>query len=359
MENILAYSIAGNSLENILVALAVLLTMWLGFYLFKRYVVRRLKKATHDSRHKIARFITIAARSVTSPFYFVVSLAIAAQFVELGETPTKILSAVIMIAVVVQCIRTAQSLLAAFLDSLTKEGSITNQQAARGTFLGVQFIAKLALWSIGLLLVLSNLGFNVSSLVTSLGIGGVAVALATQNILGDIFSSFSIYFDRPFEIGDLITVGANTGTVKNIGLKTTRIQSLQGEELVISNRELTNTRIQNFKKMEKRRVLLSIGLTYQTSLDRLKMANEIIKSAILGSGQVQFERCHFKEFGASSLNFEAVYFVLSSDFNHYMDCQQAINFRIKEEFEKAGLDIAYPTQTVLFGNAPSATPSSV
>jgi len=359
MENILQYVFGKNSIEDVGVALGVLLGMWFGFYLFRRYIVRRLNKLAQNSQYQVVRFVTVGMRSITAFFYFAISLAVAAQFVVLSPSITKAMRAIVMIVIVLQCIRSVQSLLATFLDTLSKRGNATNQQAARGTFVGIQFIARIALWSIGLLLILSNLGFNVSSLVTSLGIGGVAVALATQNILGDIFSSFSIYFDRPFELGDLITVGSDTGTVKNIGLKTTRLQSLQGEELVISNRELTSSRIQNFKKMEMRRVMLSIGLVYQTSLDGLKTANSLIKDAIMSDKKVQFDRCHFKEFGASSLNFEAIYFVLSNNYYDYMDCQQVINFKIKESFDKAGLNMAYPTQTIFFGNSPSETPSSV
>ena len=198
----------------------------------------------------------------------------------------------------------------------------------------------------GLLLILSNLGFDITTLIASLGIGGVAIALAVQSILSDLFNSLSIYVDKPFTVGDFIIVGDHMGTVQKIGLKTTRIQALQGEEIVISNSELTSSRVRNFKQMQKRRIVFAFGVTYDTSTEKVKKIPEMVKNAIDPLEKAEYDRAHFKNFGDSSLDFEVVYYVLTGDYTEYMDIQQSINLRIMEEFEKEGIEMAFPTRTV-------------
>ena len=174
----------------------------------------------------------------------------------------------------------------------------------------------------------------------------MAIALAVQNILGDMFSSFSIYFDRPFEVGDFIIVGDHMGVVKKIGLKTTRIQALQGEEIVISNAELTSTRIRNFKKMQKRRIVFTVGVTYDTPKEKLEKIPSIVATIMAKVENADLDRVHFKEFADSSLNYEIVFYALTGDFGKYMDSRQAINLGLIEAFGKEGIEFAFPTQTV-------------
>jgi small-conductance mechanosensitive channel len=197
--------------------------------------------------------------------------------------------------------------------------------------------------------ILSSLGYNISALLAGLGIGGIAVAFALQTILADIFASFSIYFDKPFRVGDYIVVGNDRGTVKHIGIKTTRIKSLEGPELVISNKELTSSRIHNYKKMEKRRISFTIGIVYETPLEKVKKAKEIIENVIKDQKMAELDRVHFARFGDFSLEFEIVYYMLSTDYKDYMDTQEKINLKIKEEFEKEGIEFAYPTQKIYLG----------
>ena len=189
--------------------------------------------------------------------------------------------------------------------------------------------------------------------LTGLAIGGAATAIvigfALQHMLSDFFSAFSIYFDRPFEIGDFIIVGEYAGTVKKIGMKSTRMQLLQGEELVLSNKELTTASIRNFKKMNRRRIAFTFGVTYDTPLKKLKKIPDIIKN-IIDPEKLEYvyklDRVHFTEFGDFSLNFEVVYYMNTKDYTKYRDTQQEINFRIMEAFEKEGIEFAYPTQTI-------------
>ncbi|MFQ5586949.1 MAG: mechanosensitive ion channel family protein, partial [Thermodesulfobacteriota bacterium] len=214
------------------------------------------------------------------------------------------------------------------------------------SFKGLLPALKILIWGLGIIFLLDNLGFKISTVIAGLGIGGIAVAMASQAILGDLFSYFAILFDRPFELGDFIIVDDYMGSVEHIGIKTTRIRSLGGEQLVFSNTDLTNSRVRNYKRMEKRRVVFSLGVTYDTSLEQLKEIPGIIRSAITGLTGTAFDRAHFSSYGDFSLNFEVVYYILSGDYNRYMDIQQEINFAIKEEFEKRGIEFAFPTQTL-------------
>jgi len=188
---------------------------------------------------------------------------------------------------------------------------------------------------------------NLSGAVVGLGVTGIAIAFALQSILGDAFSAFSIYFDRPFEIGDYVVIGANEGTVTHISMKSTRLKLLRGEELVVSNKEITSGSIRNFKKMENRRVVFPIGVTYTTSLENLKKIPLLVQQIIEKSENVEFERAHFKELGTYSLNFEVVYVLKDPNYLKYLDVQQAINYALIEAFEKEHIELAFPTQTIL------------
>jgi small-conductance mechanosensitive channel len=217
--------------------------------------------------------------------------------------------------------------------------------AARVTTMSaLAFLGKLVLWTVALLLILENLGVDVTTLIAGLGVGGIAVALAAQNILGDLFASLSIVMDKPFVLGDFITVGEFQGTVENIGLKTTRLRSLSGEQLVFPNSDLLTSRIRNFKRMQERRVVFTIAVTYDTVPSQLREIPELLKSAITSQEQTRFDRAHLQKLGDSALIFEAVYFVTIPDFVRYMDIQQQINLRLLDEFASRMIKFAHPTQ---------------
>lgn len=217
---------------------------------------------------------------------------------------------------------------------------------------GVLMIVNMIVWALGLIFLFDNLGYDVTAIIAGLGIGGIAVALAAQNILGDLFNYFVIFFDRPFEVGDFIVVDAKSGTVEHIGIKTTRVKSLSGEQLVFSNSDLTNSRIHNFKRLERRRILFKIGVVYQTPLEQLQKIPAIIRTIVEREKQVTLDRVHFAAYGDFSLIFEVVYFVEDSEYNVYMDIQQRINLAIFEDFKKEGIEFAYtiPAQTLILGN---------
>lgn len=202
------------------------------------------------------------------------------------------------------------------------------------------------LWSVLLLAVLANMGVNITAFVASLGVGGVAVALAVQSILSDLFASLAIGLDKPFETGDFIVFGDIAGSVEHIGLKTTRIRSLSGEEIVCGNTELLKNTIHNYKRMSERRIQFGFRVPYQTAPEQLREIPAIIRTAVEEAGTTRFDRAHFKGFGDSALEFEVVYYVTDPGYNIYMDVQQDINLKLMTELGKRGVGFAVPTQTL-------------
>ncbi|MCL8299641.1 mechanosensitive ion channel family protein [Pseudomonas mosselii] len=206
--------------------------------------------------------------------------------------------------------------------------------------------ARVLLWSVVLLAMLSNLGVNITAFVASLGVGGIAVALAVQNILGDLFASLSIAVDKPFEVGDFIVIGPLAGTVEHVGLKTTRIRSLGGEQIVMANASMISSTIQNYKRLQERRIVFEFGLSYDTPTEAVKQAPAIVEEAIKAQQQVRFDRAHLRGFGKEALEFECVYIVRDPGYNLYMDIQQAINFHLLERFTRIGAKFAVPVRAI-------------
>lgn len=222
----------------------------------------------------------------------------------------------------------------------------TDAEAVTGMRM-VAFLLRFALYVVLLLLVMDNIpGVDITALLAGLGIGGIAVALAVQNILADLFASLSISLDKPFVIGDFIIVGDSMGTVEHIGLKTTRLRALGGEQLVFANDDLLRSRIRNFKRMTERRTLFTISVAYQTPEEQLAVIPGMLREIVEAQPEVRFDRAHFKAIGDYALVFEVVFYVLSPDYNRYMDVQQAINLAIYARFKQAGIAFAYPTQTL-------------
>jgi small-conductance mechanosensitive channel len=229
---------------------------------------------------------------------------------------------------------------------LENYGKEETDGADRMTMNALSFLGRIALWATVLLLILDNLGVDVTALVAGLGIGGIAIALAVQNVLSDLFASLSIVLDKPFVPGDFVVVGDMAGSVEHIGIKTTRIRSISGEQLVFSNTDLLGSRIRNFGRMRERRVVFSLGVTYQTPADKLERVPGLIQAAIESQERARFDRSHFASYGDSALNFETVYYVESSDYATHMDILQSVNLTIYQSFAAEGIEFAYPTQTL-------------
>lgn len=207
----------------------------------------------------------------------------------------------------------------------------------------LRFIALAVLVIVVALLALDNLGVAITPLITGLGIGGIAIALAVQNILSDLFSSVTIILDKPFVVGDFIVVGKEMGTVERIGIKTTRVRALSGEQLVFPNSDLLDSRVQNFRRLQERRVVFTFGVIYETPPELLRQVPQVVREVVEAQGTVRFDRCHLGTLGEYALQFETVYIVLSDQFNTHMDILQRINLGLLERLGAMGVEFAYPT----------------
>ena len=251
-----------------------------------------------------------------------------------------------------------------FIDQLitaSRESAMRSDPETATGLAAMSFIARFALWSALLLLLLDNLGFNVSTLLAGFGVGGIAVGLALQNVLGDLFSSLSIVLDKPFQIGHSVAVDGFSGTVENIGLKTTRLRSVSGEMLVFSNTDLTKARLRNYRHMQERRILFAFGVRFGTPAALLARIPDEVRQAIEALPHTRFDRAHFKDIGEFALNFEVVYWMTTADYTLYMDTQQAINLELMRRLEALGVDFALPTRTVQLarpGRAQESQPAS-
>lgn len=284
--------------------------------------------------------------SIRPPFSAFLATYLASRSIQMSGFAEKLFTAVLVIWITYQIIVAIEIFIDYIITKRVKENGEGNAAAMHLA----SILMKTLIWVFAILTALSNIGVNVTSLIAGLGIGGIAVALAAQNILGDLFSSFAIYLDQPFVVGDAIKVGEITGTVEKIGMKTTRLRAQQGEEIVIPNKDMASARIQNFKKMKERRVTFSFGIPYESDDKKLVKIPLWIKEIISQEPNTRFDRAHFKEFGASALDFEVIYFVTSSDMLVHMDARQNINLAIREKFKKEKVDMAYATQIVHMQN---------
>jgi len=217
-------------------------------------------------------------------------------------------------------------------------------RAAVGTLGIIGFIARVTIWAFVLLLTLDNLGIEIKPLLAGLGIGGIAVALAVQNVLGDLFASLAITLDRPFVVGDALAVDDFSGTVEYIGVKSTRLRSISGEQIIMPNSNLMNSRMRNHSRLHERRVVLTISVSHDTPAAKLEGIPRLIRSLIEEHRDTRFDRAHFAKIAAGSYDFEAVYFVTTADYNRHMDIQQTIILKLLQAFEREGISIADPRQ---------------
>ncbi len=337
----------GNTLYDYALAVVLFVLTLVGLKIFQAVILARLRSLAKKTANDLDDALIEVFSDIKPAFYLIIAVYLGYSVLKFPALVDKVVLTIILILVVYEVIQALQKLIdyiltkyAARMDNGRSRGSKSMVKAA-----GV--VIKIILWLFGIILVLSNLGIDVTSLLAGLGIGGIAIALAVQNILGDVFSSFMIYIDQPFKIGDFIIIGTDSGTVEKIGLKTTRIRTLQGEELIVSNQELSGARIQNFKRMKKRRVAVDLGVIYGTAEQKLKLIPQITEQIVRKQSAAEFDRCHFKTYGDFSLIYELVYHVDSPDYNQYMDVNQEINLAIYTAFKKAKIEFAYPTQTVI------------
>jgi small-conductance mechanosensitive channel len=346
VNTLLNYSIGGNLVAEYAGAFIVFALALISLKLFKQLVLNRLESLAAKTKNEFDDLLVSVIQSIHWSFYVILSLYFSLQFITLPGSLDKYLQYAVIVAATYYGVRLVQAVIDYWRNKLIEKSKTEERFEDVSVIKNLGGLLKYSVWLLALLLVLDNLGYNISALIAGLGIGGIAIALALQNIIEDIFSSLSIHLDKPFKLGDFILIGDDLGEVEKIGVKTTRIKTLRGEELIVSNKELTSTRIHNFKRMQRRRIEFSFGVTYDTPAEKLRKIPVIVKDIISKLELAELDRAHFKEFGDFSLNYEVVYYMNSSDYNKYMDMQQEINLGLKERFKKEGIEFAFPTQTL-------------
>lgn len=340
------WSLDGVSIAAALGFVIITVVVLIALRAVQRLLQRYLAPPATGGKVGIHDLIVSLIRSTSSLFLLLVAFYCGSYALPLQGRATTIVAAIIQVAVLFQLgLWTMRVVLYGIQRFVSRQPQ--DDEARLATAMGaISFIARVGVWALVGLLVLSALNINITALVAGLGIGGVAVALAAQSVLGDLFASLSILLDRPFAVGHFIVVGDMAGTVEHVGIKSTRVRSLSGEEIVQSNTSLLSGRIHNYRHLLDRRVLFGFGVTYDTPYEKLAEIPAIVREIILGIGTTRFDRTHFKEYGDSALNFEVVYYVLSPDYNLYMDIQQRINLELFKRFEEQDVSFAFPTQTL-------------
>lgn len=334
----------GNPLSTWIFAVGISIL----FYLFTKIALsllsKRFQKLANQTPNPIDDLLIAVLKRTKEIFLFILSIYIGSQTLQLEPDITSLIGMITIIALWIQVGIWASTAIKFWFIDRHKD----NHNGQEKTTLSViNTVGKVIIWSIVLILALDNIpGVEINALIASLGIGGIAVGLAVQNILEDLFSSITIALDQPFVIGDFITVGDFSGTVEHIGLKSTHIRSLTGEQLIFSNSDLLDSRIKNFKRMERRRVVLKLGVTYQTSPTTLKEIPQIVEEIVRSMENISFERVHLSGLGDFAVDFELVYWVESADYQIHMDTQQEILLRLYGSFAEKQIEFAYPTQTV-------------
>ena len=332
-----------NSVRGWLAALVVAVGVYVVLAVARRLLLRHLGALADRTRNTLDDGIAEVASHTRYFFLAFTALYAGSRVLVLPVRAETAMRTIGVVALALQAALWANAIIGALIASRIRRDA--DEESATTVSL-VGFGLRLIAWTVLALLSLDNLGVDITALVAGLGIGGIAVALAVQNVLGDVFASLSIVLDRPFQAGDFIVVGDLMGTVERVGVKTTRVRALSGEQLVFSNADLLSARIRNFKRMHERRVTFTIGVVYQTSRALLERIPQILREVVEAQDGVRFDRAHFKTYGAFSLDFETVYYVLEPDYNRFMDLQQAINLEIFDRFAAEGLEFAYPTQTI-------------
>jgi len=329
----------GNPLSAWAVALAAALLTFIILSVLKKIFQKKMTALASRTKADLDDFIAETVLRIRGFFLLAISIIIGSRFISLSSSAREILHKLFIIVFLLQVAIWGNGLIECWKDR-SRRLKKDMDASSLTTYAAIGFVLRLVLWAIVILLALGNLGVNVTALVAGLGVGGVAVALALQSILGDLFASVSILLDKPFVVGDFIILDNLMGSVENIGLKTTRVRSLMGEQLIFSNADLIKSRIKNYGRMQERRMIFSVGVTYDTPPEKLALIPEIIREIIASQAQTRFDRSHFKSFGDFALIFETSYFIASPDFNTFMNIQQAVNLALVRRFKEEGIEFA-------------------
>ena len=334
-----------NTVREYVIALAVIVGGIVLVLSVKKWIIQRLTKWAAKTSGSWDDFIVESISRFGLPLIKWIIVFWGIHLLDLSDRAERIIGILVSILVTYYILRIVSSLVLMFLKSGVSRQENGEQKIKQ--LGGLMMLINGIIWFLGLVFLLSNWGYEVTPIIAGLGIGGIAVALAAQNILGDLFSYFVIFFDRPFEAGDFITVDDKAGTIEYVGIKTTQLRAVGGEQIIIGNSNLTNSRIHNYKRMVRRRVAFTLNVRYGTSMETLEKIPDLVKSIVLQQQMVTFDRAHFANYHDWSLRFEVVYFVLTADYNKFMDIQQAINLSIYQEFERQDIHFALPAYSMI------------
>ena len=346
-----------NTISHWMTALAIGAAVFFAIFIVTGFLAQRDRLMPAPVGEHWDRVLSILIRRTHRLFMFFIALFAASLALSL-PFESGLLVRMLIIAMLAQSILWSNGIIN-YLTGAFTETHMEKDAAAVTTMTALGVLMKIVIFIVAVLMILANLGVHIGALLAGFGIAGVAVGLAAQHVLADLFASLSIVLDKPFVIGDFIIVGDKMGTVQHIGLKTTRLRSLSGEQLIFPNNDLLQSRIQNYKRMEERRIVFGFGVIYQTTQEQLQAIPPMVREIIESRDKTRFDRAHFKAYGACSLDFEVVYYVLSPDYNIYMDIQQAINLAIFSLFAREGIQFAYPTQSLyIVSNQPENQPTA-
>ena len=329
-----------NTIRDYFISAAIILIGLLLIRIFKKLILERIKAWIRGSSSQVDDYVFAGITRFGFPVMYFMVFYFGVHYLDFSKRGNHILDVITTLVITILILRMLSSVILVMLRSYIKRQE--NGEAKVEQMGGLMLVINLVIWIVGIIFLFDNMGYNVTAIITGLGIGGIAVALAAQNILGDLFNYFVIFFDRPFEAGDFITVDDKMGTVEHVGIKTTRLKSLNGEQLIIANSDLTGSRIHNYKRMEMRRVEFKVSLDFLTPVEKLEEIPLLFEKIVEAQEFTKVDRSHFAAIADTGLRFEVVYFVMSSEYNTYMDIQQAINISIIKELKQREIELAQP-----------------
>jgi small-conductance mechanosensitive channel len=353
------WTFLGATIEQWGVALVVALVTYTVLRIVLGAVTHRLRKLAERSANTIDDDIVTVLASTNRGLLALMSLLIGIGVLDLSGPWHERLNQLWFLALVLQAGLWGSKGVSLFLAHYLHRHEAANPAQASATSTLMSWGLRTVLWVIVVLAILSNLGVNITAFVASLGVGGIAVALAVQNILGDLFASLSIAIDKPFEVGDFVVVNGTSGTIEMVGLKSTRIRSLGGEQVVMSNTDLLKQTISNYKRLQERRVVYPFGVTYDTTPEQAERIPKVVEDIVRARDKLRFDRAHLMAFGDSSLDYEVVFYVLDPDYNVYMNERQVVNLELMKALAAMGVDFAFPTRTLHLASVPANVPANV
>ncbi len=332
---------------------AKMLGLWLvitaAFLFIRKHLFGRFSRMAERTSNRVDDIFAEILKRTKLFFLLILALYFAVDILTQDAPAVETILRIVFLGLLVQVGIWGSALIALWIQWYSERDADADGQADGANVMAMkalELMGKVIVWCVVLLMTLDNFGVDITALVAGLGIGGLAIGLALQNVLQDVLAYISILVDKPFVYGDFMVVGDYSGTVEHIGIKSTRVRSLSGEQIVFGNADLLSSRIKNYKRMSERRALFSVGVTYDTPMEKLNRVPDRIREIVEQQENARFDRAHLKSFADSAISFEIVYYMLVPDYASYMDTQQAINMSIHQYFEAERIDFAFPTQTI-------------